>query len=475
MNFCRVQKEITIILFVVSISLAKEKIAIEERTNILTPYKNFIFDNNFKSESNFKILRTNSRIISHDFCNSFANCYDCINNDGCYWCNVSNSCYYYLNQNSDCLQIHSYISYGHSGDKWFFNQYYLCNRLNKCGDKDYNIEEGDVRIVLKQKLNKNEGCYWEFANFDENKYEFSMKRKGLYEDQISIINYDSFYLYKYVFDREIPNSISNKQETFYFKMVFYRNLEDLENNDFELDIFSGSEKISILSIIMIVGCGLAFLLLLDICIRYLCIHCCLIPQNHVQEIIQRSNNNLLNSVNIQQVFKKFRDAEIHECQKADQLNCTICLQIFDSLEKIVSLPCYHFFHDKCIKNWISNKSEKPTCPNCNFDLLSDKQMPLPNFMINRINDIKEIKENKETKSNLINTANLNDLSNNIPSIGIGEARMNFQQRKESNAENKNKMNFCLECQIESKKEDNPVAEYNDTTKKNILQIPENKI
>lgn len=47
-------------------------------------------------------------------------------------------------------------------------------------------------------------------------------------------------------------------------------------------------------------------------------------------------------------------------------NCTICISNYDKDDIIVTLPCGHFFHNECIKNWLCN--EKVTCPVCRKDV-----------------------------------------------------------------------------------------------------------
>ena len=49
-------------------------------------------------------------------------------------------------------------------------------------------------------------------------------------------------------------------------------------------------------------------------------------------------------------------------------SCMICLDDFVSKEKVIALPCIHFFHPKCIKKWIENKNE---CPICKFVLTEE--------------------------------------------------------------------------------------------------------
>lgn len=43
------------------------------------------------------------------------------------------------------------------------------------------------------------------------------------------------------------------------------------------------------------------------------------------------------------------------------VQCTICMEDFAVREKAKSLPCHHFYHEKCITPWLERHS---TCPNC---------------------------------------------------------------------------------------------------------------
>ena len=62
---------------------------------------------------------------------------------------------------------------------------------------------------------------------------------------------------------------------------------------------------------------------------------------------------LLKSNNEFQI-KKATSANITE-------QCVICISNFIEEERIVSLPCNHTFHSKCLKEWFSNNN---TCPIC---------------------------------------------------------------------------------------------------------------
>ena len=52
--------------------------------------------------------------------------------------------------------------------------------------------------------------------------------------------------------------------------------------------------------------------------------------------------------------------------------CTICCEQFIKDCYVVTLKCNHIFHYDCIAHWAMQKLLRPTCPNCNFDLLKAK-------------------------------------------------------------------------------------------------------
>ena len=47
--------------------------------------------------------------------------------------------------------------------------------------------------------------------------------------------------------------------------------------------------------------------------------------------------------------------------------CVICLEEFENNNLINTLPCAHIFHSECLKKWIPNN---PNCPTCRLDLRS---------------------------------------------------------------------------------------------------------
>lgn len=88
--------------------------------------------------------------------------------------------------------------------------------------------------------------------------------------------------------------------------------------------------------------------------------------------------------------------------------CSVCCEIIIKGNEIVVLPCKHIFHYKCIYKWVMQKIAQPTCPNCNYLLINEK---------NEINNNKK----KNLELEVINTSQgninyINVISNRIPNI-----------------------------------------------------------
>ena len=78
---------------------------------------------------------------------------------------------------------------------------------------------------------------------------------------------------------------------------------------------------------------------------------------------------LNNNINIYSKINHFQFVEIDVnkefIRNAKEEICLICLENYSISDKICYLPCFHFFHSSCIKEWIKNKS---VCPLCNNNL-----------------------------------------------------------------------------------------------------------
>ena len=80
------------------------------------------------------------------------------------------------------------------------------------------------------------------------------------------------------------------------------------------------------------------------------------PRTHSAYIIIDRNN-------IRHNHLDFPEIVIQDLNKLEEGNkkCMICLEDFHKNEKVTSLPCIHFFHPKCIKQWMEKKLECPVC------------------------------------------------------------------------------------------------------------------
>ena len=67
-----------------------------------------------------------------------------------------------------------------------------------------------------------------------------------------------------------------------------------------------------------------------------------------------------NNINYDEILEeKEFDEEANEKDKGEK--CAICLENFDIGNKVCYLPCLHFYHSFCIKNWLKIKGKCPLC------------------------------------------------------------------------------------------------------------------
>ena len=57
------------------------------------------------------------------------------------------------------------------------------------------------------------------------------------------------------------------------------------------------------------------------------------------------------------------DNRLEDVSKLNDENkrCIICMEDFQNNDTVTYLPCIHFFHKQCIKQWFNNRSECPIC------------------------------------------------------------------------------------------------------------------
>jgi hypothetical protein len=59
-----------------------------------------------------------------------------------------------------------------------------------------------------------------------------------------------------------------------------------------------------------------------------------------------------------------RNAIAKDCDQT----CTICLEGIQRRQRISVTKCGHYFHSKCLKNWLIKSCSAPECPCCRMNL-----------------------------------------------------------------------------------------------------------
>ena len=82
--------------------------------------------------------------------------------------------------------------------------------------------------------------------------------------------------------------------------------------------------------------------------------------NRFSDFLQNNQNN--NEKN--NILNELEEVELNEIFiNKEEIKCVICLENCSINDKISYLPCIHFFHSSCIKNWIRIKDRCPICNN----------------------------------------------------------------------------------------------------------------
>jgi len=82
------------------------------------------------------------------------------------------------------------------------------------------------------------------------------------------------------------------------------------------------------------------------------------------EGIRNQLNLLLINNNENEILNKLEEIELNnQFKNKEEIKCAICLEVFSTGDKISYLPCFHYFHSSCIKNWIKIKNKCPFCNN----------------------------------------------------------------------------------------------------------------
>jgi len=54
---------------------------------------------------------------------------------------------------------------------------------------------------------------------------------------------------------------------------------------------------------------------------------------------------------------------IHHAEdlSSDKKDCVICLEEFKNGDEVITLPCFHLYHKKCISDWLKLNNACPIC------------------------------------------------------------------------------------------------------------------
>lgn len=55
-------------------------------------------------------------------------------------------------------------------------------------------------------------------------------------------------------------------------------------------------------------------------------------------------------------------------KEGEEINCPICQEEMKTNQHVFKTKCGHVFHQKCLKEWLVEKCERPTCPMCKTDV-----------------------------------------------------------------------------------------------------------
>ena len=51
----------------------------------------------------------------------------------------------------------------------------------------------------------------------------------------------------------------------------------------------------------------------------------------------------------------------HKCGKEEKGQCSICMDNYKVRQTMITLPCFHTFHETCCRQWIAEKAVCPVC------------------------------------------------------------------------------------------------------------------
>lgn len=153
--------------------------------------------------------------------------------------------------------------------------------------------------------------------------------------------------------------------------------------------------------------------------------------------------------------EEYNEPLVYTLKTADNLTkdnkqCNICLEDYKVNVDCVILPCFHFFHKKCMDTWFTKDNK---CPLCQLTIKIPKteinEKNKKNDKNNTISSLSKVISSKQSKINIV-TSNKKHPFINKKSIVIPNFRLNFNPRKKSFKTNIKNLNRKL-IEIKQKK------------------------
>ena len=92
-------------------------------------------------------------------------------------------------------------------------------------------------------------------------------------------------------------------------------------------------------------------------------------------------------------MRSFFEGHFNPPRIAKKMKCLYCLVTIDGKFEVISTPCGHVFHEKCLKTWM--KSSRNSCPQCcqpfSYDDIRLILVPLDNQKISLVDQTRMVK------------------------------------------------------------------------------------
>lgn len=61
----------------------------------------------------------------------------------------------------------------------------------------------------------------------------------------------------------------------------------------------------------------------------------------------------------------------HPQSDDEKQTCSICLDAFAKTQTLITLPCFHKYHESCIREWLGKRN---SCPQCRLRIAPDERV-----------------------------------------------------------------------------------------------------